>query len=291
MISNIQADDDGNFMMIHMDQQDIIQTYLSTQDYNPILNIHSPMGNKYQLLSEPELLQGEDINIYQSIIGTLNYIACTTRYDISYPVARLAQFAARPTVGSIKAVKKVLSYLGATNDFKISGIMSPKLDRLEYYSDSDHAGDMPITTFSHTGTVILLNKVPIHWRSKKQPKTSRSSAEAEIYALSDTLADARLNNWRLRDIGINIDSLININVDNNQAKVFADNTCVNSKLRTAFSLKHAWVKELRDRDKVKVIQIPAAINVSDFLTKVQPGYKVTLYNKMINPYKIIPKDK
>ena len=29
---------------------------------------------------------------------------------------------------------------------------------------------------------------------------------------------------------------------------------------------------------------------SDFLTKVQPGYKVTAYNKMINPYKIKPKD-
>ena len=290
MINNIQADDNGNFMMIHMDQHDVIQTYLDTQDYNPMLNIHSPMGNKYHLLSEPELLQGEDINIYQSIIGTLNYIACTTRYDISYPVARLAQFAARPTRGSIKAAKKVLSYLAATQDFKISGIMSPKVDKLEYYSDSDHAGDMPITSFSHTGTVIMLNKVPIHWRSKKQPKTSRSSAEAEIYALSDTLADARLNNWRLQDIGININPIIDIYVDNNQAKVFADNTCVNSKLRTAFSLKHNWVKELRDKGKVNVLQIPAAINISDFLTKVQPGYKVTAYNKMINPYKIKPKD-
>ena len=221
---------------------------------------------------------------------TLNYIACTTRYDISYPVARLAQFAARPTRGSIKAAKKVLSYLAATQDFKISGIMSPKIDKLEYYSDSDHAGDMPITSFSHTGTVIMLNKVPIHWRSKKQPKTSRSSAEAEIYALSDTLADARLNNWRLQDIGIHINPIIDIYVDNNQAKVFADNTCVNSKLRTAFSLKHNWVKELRDKGKVNVLQIPAAINISDFLTKVQPGYKVTAYNKMINPYKIKPKD-
>ena len=92
-------------------------------------------------------------------------------------------------------VMLALSYLAATNDFKISGIMSPKIDSLEYYSDSDHAGDMPITTCSHTGTVIMLNKVPIHWRSKKkQPKTSRSSAEAEVYALSDTPADSRLNN-------------------------------------------------------------------------------------------------
>ena len=51
---------------------------------------------------------------------------------------------ARPTRGSIEAAKKVLSYLAATQDFKISGIMSPKVDKLEYYSDSDHAGDMPL---------------------------------------------------------------------------------------------------------------------------------------------------
>ena len=94
----------------------------------------------------------------------------------------------------------------------------------------------------------------------------------------------------MQDIGININPIIDIYVDNNQAKVFADNTCVNSKLRTAFSLKHNWVKELRDKGKVNIIQIPAAINISDFLTKVQPGYKVTAYNKMINPYKIKPKD-
>ena len=32
-----------------MDQSDIIQTYLNTQEYNPILNISSPMGNKYRV--------------------------------------------------------------------------------------------------------------------------------------------------------------------------------------------------------------------------------------------------
>ena len=92
------------------------------------------------------------------------------------------------------------------------------------------------------------------------------------------------------DIGVKVDPVINICVDNNQAKVFDDDTCVNSKLRTAFSLKHEWEKELRDAGKVKVMQMPAAINISGFLTKVQPGYKVTLYNEMINPYEIKPKD-
>ena len=68
--------------------------------------------------------------------------------------------------------------------------------------------------------------------------------------------------------------------------MFANEECVNSKLRTAFSLKEAWVKELRDKDKVKVIQIPAEINVSDMLTKVQSGTKVKRYIDLINPIKI-----
>ena len=78
-----------------------------------------------------------------------------------------------------------------------------------------------------------------------------------------------------------------IKVDNNQAKVFANEESVNSKLRTAFSLKEAWVKELKDKAEVSVVQIPAEINVSDMLTKVQSGTKVKRYIDLINPIKII----
>ena len=132
----------------------------------------------------------------------------------------------------------------------------------------------------------MLNNVPIYWRSKKQVKTSRSSAEAEIYALSETLADVRLLQWRLIDIGMKVPDVIDIQVDNNQAKVFAGKTCVNSRLRNAFSLKEKWVEELRDQDKVKVTQIPASQNISDFLTKPQSGKMVKKYLNMINPFQV-----
>ena len=112
-------------------------------------------------------MEGDDINKYQSIIGTLNYISSVTRYDIAYPTARLAQFSHKPTVGTMKGVNKVLQYLLSTQDFKLTGIYAPKTDSFDYYSDSDHAGDMPITTHSHTGTVLIMNNVPIQWRSKK----------------------------------------------------------------------------------------------------------------------------
>ena len=97
------------------------------------------------------------------------------------------------------ALERIMSYLLATQDFKIKGMYSPKIDILSPYSDSDWAGDMPITTMScsHSGTMIILNDVPIRWRSKKQPKTSRSSAEAEIYALSETVGETRHLGWKM----------------------------------------------------------------------------------------------
>ena len=97
-----------------------------------------------------------------------------------------------------------MSYLLATQDFKIKGVYSPKIDILLPYSDSDWAGDMPITTCSHSGTMITLNDTPIRWRSRKQPKTSRSSAEAETYALSETVGETRHLGWKIKEFGMNV---------------------------------------------------------------------------------------
>ena len=54
--------------------------------------------------------------------------------------------------------------------------------------DSDWAGDKASgNNRSRTGVVILLNGLPVFWRSNKQPETAISSAQAEIYALSEAV--------------------------------------------------------------------------------------------------------
>ena len=174
---------------------------------------------------------------------------------------------------------RVLSYLLATNDFKIKGIYSPKIDILLPYSDSDWAGDMPITTCSHSGTMITLNDVPIRWRSKKQPKTSRSSAEAEIYALSETVGETRHLGWKMREFGIDINEPYTVYVDNEQCISFTNNITVNPKLRNTFNLKDKWIKELKNDNIINVKHINGARNPADILTKVLPAYK---FRVMIN---------
>ena len=73
-------------------------------------------------------------------------------------------------------------YLGCTSEFKLGGAIGKGENRMSYYTDSDHAGDEKLTRKSHTGVMILMNDIPIHWRSKRQPKTVHSPAHAEIYA-------------------------------------------------------------------------------------------------------------
>ena len=80
-----------------------------------------------------------------------------------------------------------------------------------------------MTTFSHTGVVIMLNNVPVKWKSTKQTKTSRSSAEAETYALDCGVGESTHINNKLMEMDTNTTWPINVYVDNKQAETFSKN--------------------------------------------------------------------
>ena len=108
--------------------------------------------------------------------------------------------------------------MAKTLDFRIEGQIHGEGDKVEVYSDS--GGDKHVTLRSHTGNLICLNGVPVHWRSAKQPVTALSSAEAEIYALSEAVKCGRLFQWRCEEMGMPVEWPMQIWVDNEQAIVF-----------------------------------------------------------------------
>ena len=140
-----------------------------------VKNIGSPMASMSVIKSDDEKLSDNDADEYRKIMGKLNYLVSTTRYDIAYSVSQCSHYTANPTVGSRRALFRILSYLLATTDFKLEGY-STTYNTVECYSDSDFGGVRPLSTCSHSGTMIMLNGVPVVWHSKRQPKTSISSA-------------------------------------------------------------------------------------------------------------------
>ena len=283
---NYNINYDGKVRVIYMDQNDAVETYLNNRNVKPVYKMLSPMSMYSMLQDTTPITDEEEIKLYQSDIGVCNFFSITTRYDIAFATSRLGQLSAQPTQGARKALNKVLSYLRNNSNFYIKGIYAPKQDITHYCSDSDHGGSMPYHSHSHTGVMLLLNNVPIFWKSKKQPVTSRSSAEAEIYALDSTVASARYLNWKREEFKNKVTWPMIVYVDNNQAKSFCKDLNVNSKLRTTFNMKERWIKELRDRNIVDVQRIDTKINPADILTKPRNAGRFVHLLALCNPIDI-----
>ena len=115
--------------------------------------------------------------------------------------------------------------------------------------------------------MIMLNGMPVFWRSNKQPKTSLSSACAEIYALSEACKDAKQRMLVHRDLGRKVDYPIKIQVDNAAGVSFQHSTCASSKLRGIFDMAEKWVLELKDTKTVDAIKVDTKKNLADMMTK------------------------
>jgi len=173
----------GGEQCVVVGQEEDLLAYLDTIGVGEVKLVDNPMPNKYAMYKNQVPLEGGEAQWYRSVVGALNFYACATRYDIAFPVSKLSQFCARPTQGSKEALLRVLAYLKTHPDFTLVGRFGGESNTVEVFSDSDHAGEREVDTRSQSGMLILLNGVPVHWRSVKQVSTAVSSACAEIYAL------------------------------------------------------------------------------------------------------------
>ena len=116
---------------------------------------------------------------------------------------------------------------------------------------------------SHTGVMIMLNGMPVHWRSNRQPKTSISSAEAEIYAMYTAVKDARTRLWIAEELTLKVEWPFVLHVDNAAGESFQHSTCGTSKLKGVFGLH----QELKNEDIVHTVHVDTHKNLADMLSK------------------------
>jgi len=154
----------------------------SMQDCN---GVHTPMeagrklvaANDHDKLIEP----GE----YQSLVGSLMYIAVGTRPDLAFSISTLSKFNSKPTTAHLLATKRVLRYLKETLGL---GLVYGTVDNLIGYTDSDFAGDLDDRK-STSGYVFSISGAAVSWKSKKQSLVSLSSTEAEYIACSEAIRE------------------------------------------------------------------------------------------------------
>ena len=136
---------------------------------------------------------------YQSLVGSLIYLAVVTRPDISFAVGKAGQAMANPTDMDWISAKRILRFAKLNKDAGPVYSNTGNQD-LTGYSDSDWGGDLK-TRRSTTGYIFTLEGAAISWKSKRQTTVAISSTEAEYMAGCATAQEAIYLRMLLKDLG------------------------------------------------------------------------------------------
>jgi hypothetical protein len=257
-----------------IDQSEALARFLTQHDLDTVKCRDSPMPNREELFSDDELVSDEEASWCKSVIGSLHFLVRASRWDIAHAVSRESQFNCNPTKGTVKSLKVIAGYLKESIDFRLGGARLLGVDDhfsiFSIFSDSDHHGDKLMTSKSQTGVVVLLNSIPVHWRSNKQPTTANSPACAEIYASKECVKDTRLLLWVAEEMAVAVSWPFVVNCDSKQAISFQESTCPKSKIRGSFDMREDWVAELREQKIVQMLKIDGEKNLADIFMKCMP---------------------
>ena len=242
--------------------------------------------------TDPEL-QRKHNALLQTLVGSLNWLSISTRPDIQPVTNMLAQYTTKASTGHIHAAKWIIKYLKGS---KTEGIVFSSTDRSDLNSfvkfPIDPAQIVSLTdanwgpqdqstpkegqklpeldlfkSRSLSGFLIWLGG-PIHWVSKRQSITARSSAEAEIYATDECIKQLLHLSYILDGYDL-CKALMP-----SPTQVYNDNmACVCwSKTTTTKGLRHIQMRENAIRESIynnfaTVNHIEGKVNLADLFTK------------------------
>ena len=202
-----------------------------------------------------------DITTYRSLIGSLMFLAVSTRPDIAFAVSMLSRHNCNPHPEHFVAAKRVLRYLRGTLD---DGIVFRKSNQpLTGYADADWAND-PVDRRSYTGFVFMLANGPVAWEARKQQTVALSSTEAEYKAISQASREALFLTNILR--GLSLEYLAkapktNFNVNLSD---LAKHKGFNSRAK---HIRHHFVRELVENGSIKMEHLGTDDMIADLRTK------------------------
>lgn len=190
----------------HRNQHDIPMTTKIPLDNKTVLDLVSPAA--------------ADVFRFRSNVDALNYIATSTRPDISYYGNQLAKYMKAPTEHHQQLALKVIAYLHETINYALAFQGQPESDLL-VWSDSNFKPTAPRCS---TGTLVQFGSIPILWPSKAQSVVAADSCFAELFAINASLKRGLYVRNLMIEIGIRRpdDLRIRMLVDNKTAKTITE---------------------------------------------------------------------
>ena len=268
-------DDQGNigFMLC---QSGYIQELLRCYSVVPKTRAAPVPKEWFKDMPEAESYTQEELRNAQKITGELLWVTQRSGVDLAYAVALMGSW----TVRAPRVVKKIgmrlLEYLGATCDYRLSLI--PTADAYEGVTAFSDASFAPYGCNSITGALVTFRNRAVLWKGKRQGLISLSTAEAELIAGCEAVVLAQSCEALLNDLCGRLE-VKRLQVDNLAAIVIAEGG--GSQRTRHLRVRANFEKDLLDRNEIRVDHCPGDIQLADILTKILPGSRHEYLSRLI----------
>jgi hypothetical protein len=253
-------------------------------------------------VDETPILDDEEANYYQSLIGILQWTVELGRIDVAYEVQLMSQFSCAPRKGHIDALYGVFRYL--KKYIKLKLVLDHRLRNMEqfdfktfeweryypgakelipddlpdalgnpvqvtFFVDAAFATDL-VTRRSTTGIIIFVNGAPILWYSKRQATVETSTYGSEFTGLRIAIEKVEGLRFKLRAMGLPMAGPANGFCDNQSVVLNA--TLPSSTLKKKHNaVNYHKCREAIASGTVRLAKEPGETNLSDICTKLLNG--------------------
>lgn len=225
--------------------------------------------------------------LYNSMVGSLNYIANTSRPDISYAASLVSRYMQNPGPKHITACKRIMRYLQGTSHIGMtydgrddSGAADGGVQiQMDGFCDADWDSDTDDRK-STTGYIIKVNGCTVSWRSKKQQTVALSSSEAEYYGVSEAVREIMFIGSLLREVTLKAPVVSVLHCDNKSAIAMSHHDTDHNR-RKHIDIKHKFIEDELKKKTFSLVWIAGPEQVADILTKALDKVKFNKFRKVL----------
>jgi Reverse transcriptase (RNA-dependent DNA polymerase) len=261
---------------IALSQQQYANTVLERFAMTDCKPVFTPMDTKIHLSADDPInnetvrsmkIRDREVS-YQSIVGSLMWLALATRPDLAYTVGVIGRYSANPKLCHWTMAKRALRYLKATKDLALIFDGSDVNMDMEFhgYSDANWNGDHD-TSRSTSGYVFISNHGAIGWSSKLQSMVSLSSTESEYIGLSNAGQHIAWLRTLFEEIGHPSKRATELQCDNQAAIVLSKDPQFRARTKHIQCKYHYIRDDLVAKGECVVRWCPTDDMVADILTK------------------------
>ena len=251
------------------------------EDYSSIEGLaRTPATNNLFRVNEAsEPLGADEAEAFHTCVAKLLYLCKRVRSDVSTAIAFLTSRVQKPTVEDQKKLYRVIQYLRATRDLRLTIDMS---ESMEITAFIDASFGVHLDMKSHTGIAIILGQGLIYGSSTKQRLNTKSSTEAELVGVSDGLNTVIWCRNFLIEQGYQMEP-IRVCQDNQSTIRLIKNGKSNSEKTRHIAIRFFFITDNIERREIKVEYVPTEEMVADIFTKPLQGQQfIKLRNKLLN---------